>query len=287
MATRTILHNRPDFDPDRTFTQAIDEGLSAVDETTISYGSDLGNFVTFTGTIEVAPNGTAVGTVTGGTVTGFKIIVGDASTPLMEIASGYSISATALVSALEQYKNGDREPFEALVNVTTDWFGSPDNDFIFDTEHAGSLHGAAGDDEMYGAGGDDALFGGSGNDFLSGRLGHDRLKGGEGFDTFVFDHPLAKGDLDRITDFTRHEDKILLDQNFFPDIGALGKLARDAFHRGHAATDGEDRIIYNAENGKVYFDQDGSGSHFHKIAIAQVDPGQHLGRGDFVVFIEL
>jgi Ca2+-binding RTX toxin-like protein len=286
MAIRTIFHGRPDFDPDQTFFNAINEGLSAVDETTIAYGSDQGNFVTFTGTIDVAPVGAAIGPVIGGTVTGFRIIVGDAKTPLMEEASGYSISATALVSALEDYKNGHVDAFEALMNVPTKWVGSPDDDFIFDTEQDGKLHGAGGDDEMYGAGGDDALFGGIGNDFLSGRLGHDKLTGGPGLDQFVFDHTLSADDLDRITDFTRHEDKILLDQNFFASIGPLGTLARDAFHKGHAAADGEDRIIYNADNGKIYFDEDGSGSHFHKIAIARVDPGQHLGHGDFVVFLE-
>ena len=68
MATRTIFHNRPDFDPDQTFSNAINEGLSAADQTAISYGSSLGNFVTFTGTVDVAPAGTAIGTVTGGTI---------------------------------------------------------------------------------------------------------------------------------------------------------------------------------------------------------------------------
>lgn len=74
------------------------------------------------------------------------------------------------------------------------------------------LDGGDGADTLIGGTADDILIGGAGNDRLDGNGGRDTATGGAGADTFVYD---AVGDSaadaatrDRITDFTRGEDRI-------------------------------------------------------------------------------
>ncbi|MBX9698426.1 MAG: hypothetical protein K2X74_03260 [Acetobacteraceae bacterium] len=152
-----------------------------------------------------------------------------------------------------------------------------------------TLYGGAGDDDMNGEGGDDSLNGGTGNDSLTGgegndtatggegddwlfgfggddRLvggaGSDRFNGGDGNDTLV---SAADGELDlfsyfsplegtdRIVNFETGVDKILLN---FIDGGMMdpSRLVGSAA----AMTDNGPWVIYNAANGQLRVDIDGT-----------------------------
>ena len=75
-----------------------------------------------------------------------------------------------------------------------------------------SLSGLDGNDLLAGGKGADTLDGGAGNDTLHGGHGADVLTGGAGNDVFEIDGPAkALTDLDRITDFTHGQDRIVFD----------------------------------------------------------------------------
>ena len=112
----------------------------------------------------------------------------------------------------------------------------------------------------------------------------DVLTGGAGLDSFVFDFaPNRITNVDSITDYNVADDRFLLDDAAFAGIGATGALGAARFKLGTAATDADDRIIYDAATGKVYFDANGNGAggqiHFATVAI-----GTALTASEFVVF---
>ena len=84
--------------------------------------------------------------------------------------------------------------------------GYAEGDKLKDIEHiVGSDH----DDMFIGSDDDDFFEGGAGNDTLIGGAGADTLTGGAGADNFAI--YLAGAYLDTVTDFTKGEDKLLLD----------------------------------------------------------------------------
>lgn len=76
--------------------------------------------------------------------------------------------------------------------------------------NSGNGSGTAGNDRLTGTVGNDTLVGRGGNDVLIGGRGRDRLSGGAGRDRFVYTSPADR--VDRITDFTVGQDKIVLSQ---------------------------------------------------------------------------
>ena len=108
--------------------------------------------------------------------------------------------------------------------------------------------------------GNDTLVGNSGNDTISGGLGNDSLNGGSGTDHFIFNTALGTANVDRIQSYSATDDTILLDDAIFTALGSPGALAAGAFKAGAAATDADDRIIYNATTGALFYDQDGNGA---------------------------
>ncbi|HEY8003097.1 MAG TPA: calcium-binding protein [Phenylobacterium sp.] len=86
---------------------------------------------------------------------------------------------------------------------------------------ADSIAGLDGNDRLEGGKGADTIDGGAGNDLIRGGQGADVLTGGAGNDTFRIDGGAkAVTDLDRITDFTHGQDKIVFD-----DEGAAATAA--------------------------------------------------------------
>jgi Ca2+-binding RTX toxin-like protein len=91
-----------------------------------------------------------------------------------------------------------------------------------------SLSGLDGNDRLSGDKGADTLDGGAGNDTLSGGDGADVLTGGAGADVFKIDGSAKTlAGLDRITDFTHAEDRLVFDDapaatavNFVTDTAA-------------------------------------------------------------------
>ncbi|HEV2747768.1 MAG TPA: pre-peptidase C-terminal domain-containing protein [Allosphingosinicella sp.] len=117
---------------------------------------------------------------------------------------------------------------------------------------------------------------------LNGGGGKDRLVGGGGDDMFVFNTALSSAtNWDDILDFVVDDDTIVLDRTVFTAIAGTGGLAPTAFVNGAAAGDGNDRILYDQANGRLYYDADGSGPAA-KILFAHVDPGLALTAADFL-----
>lgn len=132
-----------------------------------------------------------------------------------------------------------------------------------------------------GLGGKDTLRGGAETTILDGGKGKDKLYGADGFaDQFLFDTKPGNRNFDKVFDFTRGEDKVILDNDVFRAIGP--SLTRKEFYVGSEAHDGSDRLIYDKANGALYYDQDGIGGR-DAVKIATFEHGLKLGLADFEI----
>lgn len=153
-----------------------------------------------------------------------------------------------------------------------------------------NLTGNSHNNWVTGTNGRNVLKGLDGNDKLMGYLSHDTLTGGAGKDQFYFNEARSNFDADTITDFKRGTDKIWLFASGF-DVGFTftqwhEHLMPDVFHaskNGHAQ-DAEDRILYATRTGKLYYDEDGTGSG-ERILLATFDHHPSLHGRDFMVYI--
>jgi serralysin len=112
---------------------------------------------------------------------------------------------------------------------------------------------------LVGGGLADTLSGGAGADTLAGGLGNDSLFGGTDSDQFVFNSALGATNVDRISGYSATDDTILLDDAVFTALGSPGTLTAGAFNTGSAASQADDRIIYNSATGVLLYDADGVG----------------------------
>ncbi|EIM26073.1 PD40 domain-containing protein [Microvirga lotononidis] len=138
-----------------------------------------------------------------------------------------------------------------------------------------------------GNGGKDRLLGDAGNDTLWGGAGNDTLTGGTGQDVFVFDlKPHRTSNLDKIADFNVKDDSIWLDNKVFKvgkgTLSKPGKLSKNAFYKGAAAHDSDDRIIYDPKKGVLYYDADGNGAGA-AVKIASLSQKLKMTAADFFV----
>lgn len=143
------------------------------------------------------------------------------------------------------------------------------------------------------------LAGGGGADTLAGAAGNDILTGGAGADSFVFaTAPNATNNVDTITDYDAGgmADRILLDDAVFTALGitgtasgvSLGANATDAsrFVLGSQAAGVEDRLIYDATTGQLFYDPTGSiNGAADQVQIALLGTTNHpvLAASDFFV----
>ncbi len=125
------------------------------------------------------------------------------------------------------------------------------------------------------------IFGNAGANTIDGKGGADYLAGGGGVDSFAFTTALGGGNVDTIADFLSGTDRIHLDDALFAGLG-LGALPSGAFATGAAATELDDRIVYNSATGQLLFDADGSGG-MAAVQFASVNPGTILAASDFTV----
>ncbi|MER9924929.1 calcium-binding protein, partial [Mesorhizobium sp. M0048] len=125
------------------------------------------------------------------------------------------------------------------------------------------------------------IHGNAGANVINGGAGADILTGKGGNDTFVFNSALGAGNIDKVTDFNKLQDKIQLDDAVFAGL-KLGGLSSDAFFAGTAAHDSSDHIIYNSSTGALSFDSDGV-SGAAQIQFATLSPGLSLAAGSFLV----
>jgi serralysin len=124
------------------------------------------------------------------------------------------------------------------------------------------LVGDSGANKLRGLGGNDTISGGAGADYLYGGNGNDLLTGGSGKDHFVFDVKANRTtNSDKITDFRPVDDTIRLDNAVFTKVGKNGFLKAAAFHANMTgkAHDASDRIVYERDTGKLFYDADGTG----------------------------
>ena len=131
---------------------------------------------------------------------------------------------------------------------------------------------------------DNRLTGNAGNNVLNGGIGTDMMTGGAGNDIFVFNTAPGAGNIDRITDFNVADDTIRLDDAIFTGL-AIGRLAATAFAAnitGLARTV-SDRIMYETDTGRLYFDSDGVGGAA-RVQFATLSAGLALTNEDFFVF---
>ena len=160
---------------------------------------------------------------------------------------------------------------------------------ILDNEIIGNgvvnvLNGGDGADVLSGAAAADTLQGGIGNDELFGGGGNDDLTGGTGADRFRINTTLsAASNVDDILDYSVVDDSIWLDRLVFTAIAADGTLSAAAFRAGTAAADADDRIIYNAPTGDIFYDPDGTGAAA-QVLFATVANGTALTNADFVAY---
>jgi Ca2+-binding RTX toxin-like protein len=169
-----------------------------------------------------------------------------------------------------------------------DGTGNALNNIIRSASEGGTLSGLGGDDlliarhaqntvTLLGGDGNDTLEGGShtnfdggaGNDVIDGSFLEDNMTGGSGADIFHFDETF--GTYDIVMDFASGADKIRFDGTAFTEIGASGNFsAGDArFRAGTAAQDADDRIIFDAAGGGLWYDGDGNGAG-EQVLIADV-----------------
>ncbi len=145
-----------------------------------------------------------------------------------------------------------------------------------------NITGSGFNDSVYGNSGNNVVDGGAGNDILKGYAGNDRLIGGAGKDTFIFNTALsATTNVDVIESFKAVDDTIWVDNQFFKGL-KVGALASGAFHKGAAAADTSDRIIYDPTTGKLSFDIDGAGGA-SATQFALLSKNLALTSADFIV----
>jgi serralysin len=126
-----------------------------------------------------------------------------------------------------------------------------------------------------------SIYGNAGANVLDGRAGGDILVGLGGADTFAFTTGLGGGNIDWVYDFVSGTDKIALDDAAFPGLG-LGTLSVGAFRAGATAQDADDRILYDASSGALYFDADGVGGAA-AVQFATLGAGTALVSTDFII----
>ena len=178
--------------------------------------------------------------------------------------------------------------------------GNELNNHIIGASEGGQLFGMGGDDSLvmnnvqnfssaYGGDGNDTirggrsteLFGDAGNDVLvHGDAGAD-MTGGSGSDRFTFEEA---GSFARIRDFASGTDEIVLDATSMGALGTSGNFAPtdERFHAGATAAEGDDRVIWNASTGQLWYDADGSGSGA-ALEIATLQAGAALIAADIEV----
>jgi Ca2+-binding RTX toxin-like protein len=202
----------------------------------------------------------------------------------VSIANYYEYYATNYAAANPTTQDMSKLIFYGLLQKADTITGTAYADYIRSWAGADTVNAGGGADTVLGGTGNDVLNGSSGNDILYGEAGKDRLAGGTGSDKFVFSTTLsASTNVDVIADFNVAADEIWLDNDVFTKAGAIGQLKSDAFHKGTAAADAEDRMIYNSSNGYLYYDRDGTGTAYSKVLVADLAAGLAMTYLDFEV----
>lgn len=157
--------------------------------------------------------------------------------------------------------------------------GLAGNDRLLGRAGTDELNGGEGEDRLFGGSEDDILLGGAGDDLLVGGAGNDTLTGGTGKDQFGF---LTSGEgIDSIQDFSVADDVIRISPGFDSNL-TPGVIAANQFQIGSTASSSDQRFIYDAGTGALFYDSDGTGSAA-QVQFAQLSPGLALNHSNIVV----
>jgi Ca2+-binding RTX toxin-like protein len=127
------------------------------------------------------------------------------------------------------------------------------------------------------------IVGNDGQNILSGGLGNDTLVGLGGNDYFLFEQAPNLNNADYVSDFTVGQDHIMLLRAGGYASLAAGTLADANFLvRGTAFQDANDFVIWDAANGVLSYDADGSGVGAAQ-PIALLTPNLNLHASDIIV----
>ncbi|WP_442583023.1 beta strand repeat-containing protein [Mesorhizobium sp. ASY16-5R] len=129
-----------------------------------------------------------------------------------------------------------------------------------------------------------SIIGNAGNNRLEGKGGADTLRGLDGLDTFVFANSLGSGNIDTIVGFVAADDRFQLSKAIFSAFTQTGTISASQFRANAAgeAEDANDLIIQDVDNGRLYYDADGSGLGL-RIHFATVGAGVTMTNADFVI----
>ena len=170
--------------------------------------------------------------------------------------------------------------------LTGDVLGqSASNDRLIGENGNDRLIGNGGDDLLYGGAGDDRIIGGDGDDRMWGDAGRDILTGGAGADMFVFTDDSNGADV--ITDWTHGVDKLSIDASAFGGALFPGGLLAGQLVQGLAATQAYGQFLFNAANGLLSWDDDGTGADVAvAIATLRATTGNAiLTQEDFIITV--
>ncbi|WNF15810.1 choice-of-anchor U domain-containing protein [Microcystis aeruginosa] len=191
-------------------------------------------------------------------------------------------AGTDTVSASISYTLADNLENLTLTGSTAiNGMGNNGNNVITGNSGANLLSGLDSNDSLNGGNGNDTLLGGNGDDTLIGGTGNDSLTGGSGRDFFRY-NSRTEG-LDTITDFNVLDDTVLVSRSGFSGGLTVGALLNTQFTTGTSATTSAHRFIYNASNGQLWYDIDGTGTTAAS-QIATLSPTLALTASNFVVF---
>ena len=130
-------------------------------------------------------------------------------------ANADKLTTTTTVDAISGGAGNDKLFGSAGSDLVKSGAGS---DLVMSRAGDDVVKSGTGGDRIFGQAGQDRLYGQAGNDRLDGGTGRDVMNGGAGRDTFVFRNGNNK---DKIADFNKSQDRILLDDDLW--AGTLGK----------------------------------------------------------------
>lgn len=204
---------------------------------------------------------------------GDDVLIGDAGADYLGGGNGsdtvsYAYAAAGVIAALANTAINTGE-------AAGDTFSSIEN-----------LIGTRFDDALNGNSVGNLIQGGAGNDRIKGYAGNDTLTGGSGSDAFIFHTELSVStNVDAITDFNVAADTIWLDNAVFDAIVGTGVLRAGQFaaNAAGAAQDLDDRIVYETDTGKLFYDTNGS-AQGGSFLFATLTTGLALTSADFLIF---
>ena len=148
-----------------------------------------------------------------------------------------------------------------------------------------NVTGGSGRDTLTGDGLANTLSGGAGNDVLNGGEGNDVLIGGLGNDRFVFNTALSIAtNIDTVSGFNVVEDTIQLENAIFTALAGTGVLSAAQFvaNASGIAADAANRIVYETDTGKLFYDSNGSAAG-GSVQFALLSTNLTLSNQDFLV----